>query len=143
MDVFQDLKAVMNDIKQRKNAINDQLKEFQSLQAEIRTLVQRAKTDPEAREKLIRLQKAFPQGFEQQQERVLSKVAELGKNFKKLEQDFANLGSKPKTPEEIKQQEEEKKRQQKLATESSSKETKAEPQEVKPAVKKKKVRSYL
>ena len=139
MDVFQDLKAVMSDIKQRKNAINEQLKEFQSLQAEIRTLVQRAKTDPEAREKLIRLQQAFPQGFEQQQERVLSKVAELGKNFKKLEQEFANLGSKPKTPAEIKEQEELKKKQQ----QAEAAETTEEPQQAKPAVKKKKVRSYL
>ena len=138
MDVFQDLKAVMNDIKQRKNAINDQLKEFQSLQAEIRTLVQRAKTDPEAREKLVRLHQAFPQGFEKQQERVLSKVAELGKNFKKLEQEFSNLGSKPKTPAEIKEQEELKKQQEK-----AEEGVKIGVEEPKPAVKKKKVRSYL
>ncbi len=140
MDVFQDLKAVMNDIKQRKNAINEQLKEFQSLQAEIRTLVQRAKTDPEAREKLIRLQKAFPQGFEQQQERVLVKVAELGKNFKKLEQEFAYLGSKPKTAAEIKEQEELKEKQQQP---EAAREKGGESQQDKPAVKKKKVRSYL
>ncbi|MBM7071413.1 hypothetical protein JQC92_05075 [Shewanella sp. 202IG2-18] len=140
MDVFQDLKAVMNDIKQRKNAINEQLKEFQGLQAEIRTLVQRAKTDPEAREKLLRLQQAFPQGFEQQQERVLNKVSELGKNFKKLEQEFTNLGSKPKTPEELKEQAEEMEKQQKAAAEAAKNEPKEEP---KPVVKKKKVRSYL
>ncbi len=140
MDVFQDLKAVMNDIRQRKDAINEQLKEFQSLQAEIRTLVQRAKTDPDAREKLIRLQQAFPQGFEQQQERVLSKVTELGQNFKKLEQEFTNLGSKPKTPEELKEQEEERARQEKAASEAEKNEPNEEP---KVAVKKKKVRSYL
>ena len=140
MDVFQDLKAVMNDIKQRKNAINDQLKEFQGLQAEIRTLVQRAKTEPEAREKLIRLQQAFPQGFEQQQERVLNKVSELGKNFKKLEQEFSNLGSKPKTPEELKTVAEEKEHQEKIDADESKVEPK---EEAKPVVKKKKVRSYL
>ncbi|RLV59788.1 hypothetical protein D5018_10490 [Parashewanella curva] len=135
-EVLQDLKAVMNDIQQRKEAINRQIQEFQSLQAEIQSLMQRAKTDPEAREKLLRLQRAFPQGFNQQQQKVMSKVNELGQNFKKLEQQFTDIGS-GEAPAPV--------------VTATSEEAETQPTQTvldvaednKPKAKKKKVRSYL
>ncbi|WP_133407981.1 hypothetical protein [Parashewanella tropica] len=132
-DMLQDLKAVMNDIQHRKEAINHQIQEFQSLQAEIRSLMQRAKTDPEAREKLIRLQKAFPQGFDQQQQKVMDKVNELGQNFKKLEQQFTDIGDEEASVPIITNNTE--------ATEPS--ESEVDEKSDKPKTKKKKVRSYL
>ncbi len=127
MNIFQDIKSVMNDIQQRKAAINNQLQEFQSLQSEIRTLVQQSKTDKSAQDKLLKLQSAFPEGFGKQQEKVLGKVAELGQNFKKLEQEFVNISDK-KTPKKVIEN-----------TESDLKANETDS----PKAKKKKVRSYL
>ncbi|MGB0893407.1 MAG: hypothetical protein ACPGUD_03300 [Parashewanella sp.] len=137
MDIFQDLKSVMSDIQKRKSAITSQLREFQGLQAEIRTLAQRAKTDASAREKLVRLQKAFPQGFQKQQDQVLDKVSELGQNFKKLEVEFADIGHVPNAQKTIATKSGDEPLEEQEITKGSIKESE------KPKNKKKKVHSYL
>ncbi|MEN8617872.1 hypothetical protein [Shewanella baltica] len=92
MDMFNDIKSVMQDLQQRKAALGEHLKEFQSLQEEINLLVERSDRDPEALAKLIKLTNAFPGGFELQQDTVMNKVSELESNFKSLETQFNLLG---------------------------------------------------
>ncbi|MPY23993.1 hypothetical protein [Shewanella sp. YLB-07] len=92
MDMFSDIKSVMNDLNQRKSALGQQLKEFQGLQVEINQLVERSDNDADAMAKLIKLKNAFPEGFEFQQAKVMNKVDELETHFKSLEQQFNVLG---------------------------------------------------
>lgn len=92
MDMFSDIKSVMNDLQQRKMALGLQLKEFQDLQNEINQLVERSPNDQNAMAKLIKLKNAFPEGFELQQGKVMNKVNELESHFKVLEQQFNFLG---------------------------------------------------
>lgn len=93
MDMFSDIKAVMNDLQQRKAALGEQLQEFQRLQLEINALIAVSDRDPAAMAKLIKLKQAFPGGFESQQATVMNKVSELEQHFKGLEQQFNLLGN--------------------------------------------------
>ncbi|MEI8599903.1 hypothetical protein P4S55_01240 [Shewanella sp. PP-Sp27a-2] len=63
MDMFNDIKSVMQDLQQRKAALGEHLKEFQSLQEEVNLLVERSDRDPEALAKLIKLKNAFQEGL--------------------------------------------------------------------------------
>ncbi|MBW3517312.1 hypothetical protein ACRN98_14260 [Shewanella oncorhynchi] len=92
MDMFSDIKSVMQDLQQRKAALGEHIKEFQALQEEINLLVERSDRDPEALAKLIKLKNAFPGGFELQQNTVMNKVSELEHHFKSLETQFNLLG---------------------------------------------------
>ncbi|AQS36197.1 hypothetical protein Sps_01008 [Shewanella psychrophila] len=92
MDMFSDIKSVMNDLNQRKAALGQQLNEFKELQVEINQLVERSDKDADAMAKLIKLKNAFPEGFEFQQAKVMNKVDELESHFKNLEQQFNVLG---------------------------------------------------
>lgn len=92
MDMFSDIKSVMQDFQQRKAALGEHIKEFQALQEEINLLVERSDRDPEALAKLIKLKNAFPGGFELQQNTVMNKVSELEHHFKSLETQFNLLG---------------------------------------------------
>ena len=92
MDMFSDIKSVMQDLQQRKAALGEHIKEFQALQEEINLLVERSDRDPEALAKLIKLKNAFPGGFESQQNTVMNKVSELEHQFKSLETQFNLLG---------------------------------------------------
>ncbi|MBP7662388.1 MAG: hypothetical protein KA770_00795 [Shewanella sp.] len=92
MDMFSDIKSVMQDLQQRKAALGEHIKEFQALQEEINLLVERSDRDPEALAKLIKLKNAFPGGFELQQNTVMNKVSELEHYFKSLETQFNLLG---------------------------------------------------
>ena len=84
MDMFSDIKAVMNDLKQRQIVLKKELEDFQELQNEINQLVVRSSNDPDAMAKLIKLNNAFPQGFEVDQEKIMTKINEVESHFKML-----------------------------------------------------------
>ncbi|BAJ02228.1 hypothetical protein [Shewanella violacea] len=92
MDMFSDIKSVMDDLNRRKTALGNELKEFECLQNEINQLVERSPRDTSAMAKLIKLKKAFPEGFELVQGKVMNKVGELEVHFKSLEKQFSTLG---------------------------------------------------
>ena len=96
MNTFDDMKVVMDDMNARRNMLAEQMREFNQLQSEIQVLADRASSDPEARQKLDNLEKAFPQGFQKAQMDILSKVSQLEDNFKMLEQDFRGIGASEK-----------------------------------------------
>ena len=104
MNTFDDMKAVMDDMHARRNMLAEQMREFNQLQSEIQALADRAGSDPNAKQKLENLEKAFPQGFQKAQMDILAKVSQLEDNFKTLEQDFRGIGGSEKSTSKVETQ---------------------------------------
>lgn len=101
-----DLKAMMRDLEQKKSALAENFNRFEQLQSEIKTLAQRAnKGDANAIRKIANLDKAFPNGFEQQNIQLTNTAKELEKNFKVLKRQFQEVGIKAKPKNTQKAQE--------------------------------------
>lgn len=102
MDTFNDIKSVMDDLNSRRSVLAEQMKEFEQLQSEIQVLVEKSAHDPEARKKLEKLNQAFPEGLQNSQQAIMSKVTQLESNFKSLEEGFKTMGEsdeqKPEPP---------------------------------------------
>ncbi|MFY2508698.1 hypothetical protein ACN3E9_10510 [Vibrio pectenicida] len=92
MNAFDDIKAVMDDLNNRKSIFSEHMKEFQQLQGEIKVLVEQSTNDPKARAKLEKLNQAFPEGIQSSQQAIMSKVAILEENFKQLQNGFKTMG---------------------------------------------------
>ena len=92
MDAFEDMKAVMNALNDRRGALTEQIQEFESLQGEIQELMGRANHDPDAREKLNKLNQMFPEGMSSPQKEIMKKVTQIEDGFKALQQGFMELG---------------------------------------------------
>ncbi|MDA5521499.1 chromosome partitioning protein ParA [Yersinia kristensenii] len=73
----------------------DKLKDFQQY---ITLLQQRADNDSQAREKLLRLDAAFPNGFKQEKAKMMDCVSQMSIQFKQLETQLKNLNSTENTP---------------------------------------------
>jgi predicted nucleic acid-binding Zn-ribbon protein len=100
MDTFNDIKSVMDDLNSRRSMLAEQMKEFEQLQSEIQVLVEKSAHDPEARRKLEKLNQAFPEGLQNYQKAIISKVTQLESNFKSLEEGFKTMGdSEAQKPE--------------------------------------------
>ncbi|GLT18671.1 hypothetical protein GCM10007938_24520 [Vibrio zhanjiangensis] len=100
MNAFDDIKAVMDDLNNRRSVLAGQMREFQQLQGEIQALVERASHDPQARAKLEKLNQAFPEGIQNSQQAIMSKVTLLEENFKQLQEGFKTMGDSDKKNEE-------------------------------------------
>ncbi|EEX31109.1 MULTISPECIES: hypothetical protein [Vibrio] len=100
MDTFNDIKSVMDDLNSRRSMLAEQMKEFEQLQSEIQVLAEKSAHDPDARRKLEKLNQAFPEGFQNSQQAIMSKVTQLESNFKSLEEGFKTMGdSEDQQPE--------------------------------------------
>ncbi|MDN3610003.1 hypothetical protein ACODM8_01790 [Vibrio ostreicida] len=98
MDTFNEIKSVMDDLNSRRSALAEQMKEFQQLQREIQVLVDQSGHSPEARDKLERLNQAFPNGFQSAQQALMAKVLQVEENFKTLETGLKEAGSTEDEP---------------------------------------------
>ena len=92
MDTLDDIKAVMEDLNHRRGVLAAQMKEFQQLQGEIQVLVEQSSHDSKARAKLEKLNQAFPEGIQNSQQAIMSKVTMLEENFKQLQEGFKAIG---------------------------------------------------
>lgn len=68
----------------------DKLKEFQQ---HIELLQQRADNDSQARETLLRLDAAFPNGFKQEKSKMMMCISQMKIQFKQLETQIKNINS--------------------------------------------------
>lgn len=100
MNIFYDIKAVIDDLNNRKSLLAEQMREFQILHGEIQRLVERSPNDPQARVKLEKLNQAFPEGIQNYQQAIISKVTLLEENFKQLQENFKATGDSDKASEE-------------------------------------------
>ncbi|MBU2898923.1 hypothetical protein [Vibrio hepatarius] len=92
MDTFEDMKAVMDALNDRRGALTEQIQEFESLQEEIQDLVKRSNHDVDARAKLDKLNQLFPEGMSSSQGSIMQKVAQIEDGFKELQQGFLAIG---------------------------------------------------
>ncbi|MFV9997720.1 MAG: hypothetical protein AB8W78_09070 [Arsenophonus endosymbiont of Dermacentor nuttalli] len=93
--MFNDIQALISDLDSRRSLLFEQMKEFESLQLEIKQLTEDSSHNVTAQNKLKKLEQAFPEGLEKCQKDILAKINSLEKNFKAIEKIFKSISHDP------------------------------------------------
>lgn len=87
------IEYMLGDLKSRYGKLKTDLDKLNEFQQHIALLQQRADNDSQARETLLRLDAAFPNGFKQEKTKMMMCIAQMKIQFKQLETQFKNINS--------------------------------------------------
>ncbi|HGJ5856349.1 hypothetical protein QE197_00555 [Arsenophonus nasoniae] len=93
--MFNDIQALISDLDSRRSLLFEQMKEFESLQEEIKQLTAESGHSATAQNKLKKLEQAFPEGIDKCQKDILAKINSLEENFKVIEKTFKSINHEP------------------------------------------------
>jgi hypothetical protein len=90
---FEELKLVATQMRKNKDALCEQLTEFQELRKEISDLHHKATCDPSARRKLSRLEHVMKNGGEHLMDRLGGQVNKVEQHLKKINENLSKSSS--------------------------------------------------
>lgn len=93
--MFNDIQALISDLDCRHSLLFEQVKEFESLQQEIKQLTEESSHNATAQNKLKKLEQAFPAGIDKCQKDILAKINSLEENFRVIEKIFKSINHDP------------------------------------------------
>ncbi|MBW5826815.1 chromosome partitioning protein ParA [Yersinia kristensenii] len=91
------IQYMLGDLQGRYSKLKSDLDKLKDFQQHITLLQQRADNDSQARETLLRLDAAFPNGFKQEKAKMMNCVSQMSIQFKQLETQLKNLNSTENT----------------------------------------------
>ncbi|SPP32166.1 hypothetical protein ARAF_2059 [Arsenophonus endosymbiont of Aleurodicus floccissimus] len=93
--MFNDIQALISDLDFCRSFLFEKMKEFESLQQEIKQLTEESSHNTTAQNKLKKLAQALPEGIDKCQKDILAKINSLEKNFKVIEKIFKSINHEP------------------------------------------------
>lgn len=87
------MQSILGDLQWRYQKLESDLKKLNNFQKDIETLKDRASQDDKAREALLRLNSAFPNGFKQEKAKLMVCISQMKIQFKKMETQLKNINS--------------------------------------------------
>ncbi|CNL73363.1 chromosome partitioning protein ParA [Yersinia alsatica] len=87
------MQSILGDLQWRYQKLESDLKKLNNFQKDIETLKDRASQDDKAREALLRLNSAFPNGFKQEKAKLMICISQMKLQFKQMETQLKNINS--------------------------------------------------
>lgn len=87
------MQSILGDLQWRYQKLESDLKKLNNFQKDIETLKDRASQDDKAREALLRLNSAFPNGFKQEKAKLMVCISQMKIQFKQMETQLKNINS--------------------------------------------------
>ncbi|CFQ60807.1 Chromosome segregation ATPase [Yersinia frederiksenii] len=87
------MQSILGDLQWRYQKLEFDLKKLNNFQKDIETLKDRASQDDKAREALLRLNSAFPNGFKQEKAKLMICISQMKIQFKQMETQLKNINS--------------------------------------------------
>ncbi|CNI77198.1 chromosome partitioning protein ParA [Yersinia alsatica] len=87
------MQSILGDLQWRYQKLESDLKKLNNFQKDIETLKDRASQDDKAREALLRLNSAFPNGFKQEKAKLMICISQMKIQFKQMETQLKNINS--------------------------------------------------
>ncbi|CNK96944.1 chromosome partitioning protein ParA [Yersinia alsatica] len=87
------IQSILGDLQWRYQKLESDLKKLNDFQKDIETLKDRASQDDKAREALLRLNSAFPNGFKQEKAKLMVCISQMKIQFKQMETQLKNINS--------------------------------------------------
>lgn len=87
------MQSILGDLQWRYQKLESDLKKLNDFQKDIETLKDRASQDDKAREALLRLNSAFPNGFKQEKAKLMVCISQMKIQFKQMETQLKNINS--------------------------------------------------
>lgn len=87
------MQSILGDLQWRYQKLESDLKKLNNFQKDIETLKDRASQDDKAREALLRLNSAFPNGFKQEKAELMVCISQMKIQFKQMETQLKNINS--------------------------------------------------
>lgn len=87
------MQSILGDLQWRYQKLESDLKKLNNFQKDIETLKDRANQDDKAREVLLRLNSAFPNGFKQEKAKLMVCISQMKIQFKQMETQLKNINS--------------------------------------------------
>ncbi|WP_145573694.1 chromosome partitioning protein ParA [Yersinia alsatica] len=87
------MQSILGDLQWRYQKLESDLKKLNNFQKDIETIKDRASQDDKAREALLRLNSAFPNGFKQEKAKLMICISQMKIQFKQMETQLKNINS--------------------------------------------------
>ncbi|MFW5399110.1 chromosome partitioning protein ParA [Yersinia sp. 1252 StPb PI] len=87
------IQSVLGDLHSRYSKLLSDVGKLKGFQQQIELLKEKAKNDSKARETLIRLNEAFPNGLNQEKAQLMVSIANMKVQFKQMETQLRNISS--------------------------------------------------
>lgn len=87
------IQSMLDDLQGRYSKLNSDLEKLKDHQKNVELLQNRVNFDDKAREVLLRLDAAFPDGFKKEKTKIMSCISQLKIQFKQLETQLENINT--------------------------------------------------